>query len=57
MLHRRHPPILGLLDEVLHRPPPHFVVRERDGGQRRLQVGRDELKVVEADDRDILGDA
>ena len=50
-------PVLGLLDQVTNRPPAHLVVRERHGGESRLQVGGDELLVVEADDRDIFGDA
>src|SRR3712207_4354852 len=33
----------GPIDQVFHRPPPHLVVRERDGGESRPKVGSDEL--------------
>jgi hypothetical protein len=49
--------VLGLLEQVIHRPPAHLVVRERHGGEGRPQVGGNELLVVEADDSDIFGDA
>src|SRR3712207_3000496 len=57
MPRRGSSPLLGLLDQVTHRPPAHLVVRERHGREGRSQVGGDELLVVEADDRDIFGDA
>jgi hypothetical protein len=44
----------GPVDQVSHRPPAHLVVGERDGGERRPEVGGDELLVVEADDGDVL---
>src|SRR5215208_5890364 len=50
-------PVLGLLDQVTYSPPAHLVMRERHGGEGRPQVGGNELLVVEADDRDIFGDA
>src|SRR5215212_3368762 len=51
-------PVLGLLEQVIHRPLAHLVVRERHGGEgRRPQVGGNELLVVEADYRDVFGDA
>jgi hypothetical protein len=49
--------VLGLLDQVTHRPPAHLAVREGHGGEGRPEMGGDELLVIEADDRDIVGDA
>jgi len=56
-LDRRRVVALGLIDEVVDRLTAHLVVRQRDGGEGGPEVGGDKLLVVEADDRDVLGDS